>query len=211
MDLELERIQDAIITGKRDQAVALVQAALNAGLPPDRIMAESLIAAMDVVGQKYATGEFFVPEMMVAAHAMENALLVLRPYLAKSNFETKAKVITGTVNGDIHDIGKNIVKMMMEGAGYEVLDLGVDVTAGSFVDAIRNESPRFLLMSALITITMESMKKTVEAINASGLRSKVLIGVGGAPVSQKFADEIGADFYAEDAHGCVLTCNRLIK
>jgi 5-methyltetrahydrofolate--homocysteine methyltransferase len=211
MDGELERIRNAVIAGKRDLAVAFVQEALNAGLPPGRIMAESLIAAMDVVGQKYATGEFFVPEMMVSAYAMENALLLLRPYLAKSNYETKAKAIVGTVHGDIHDIGKNIVKMMMEGAGYEIIDLGVDVTAEFFVNAIRKESPKFVLMSSLITLTMESMKKTVEAINTSGLRNRVFIGVGGAPVTQKFADLIGADFYAEDAHGCVLNCNRRIK
>lgn len=210
MGSELERIKDAVIAGKRDQATALVREALNAGLPPGEIMIESLIAAMDVVGQKYSTGEFFLPQMMIAARAMGEALPLLRPYLAQGNYDTKGKAIAGTVQGDFHDIGKNIVKMMLEGAGYEVIDLGVDVAPGAFVDAIRKESPKFVLMSSLITLTMESMKKTIEEIDSSGLRDKVRIGVGGAPVTQTFADEIGADFYAEDAHGCVLHCNRLI-
>lgn len=206
---QLKRIKDAVIAGKRDQAAAFVQEALNAGLPPGRIMTESLIAAMDVVGHKYAAGEFFFPEMMIAARAMEEVLPLLRPCLAQGNYETKGKAVAGTVQGDIHDIGKNIVKMMMEGAGYQVIDLGVDVTPEAFVEAIRNESPKFVLMSSLITLTMESMKKTIEAIKASRLRDKVFIGVGGAPVTQNFADRIGADFYADDAHGCVLNCNRL--
>jgi 5-methyltetrahydrofolate--homocysteine methyltransferase len=209
MNSQLKRIRDAVIAGKRNQAAALTQEALHAGLPPGRIMTESLIAAMDVVGHKYAAGEFFLPEMMVAAHAMEEVLPLLRPHLVQSNYEMKGKVVVGTVHGDIHDIGKNIVKMMMEGAGYEVIDLGVDVAAAAFVEAVRKESPKFVLMSSLITLTMESMKKTIEAIKTAGLRDKVLIGVGGAPVTQKFADQIGADFYADDAHGCVLNCNRL--
>jgi 5-methyltetrahydrofolate--homocysteine methyltransferase len=209
MGSELERIKDAVVAGKRDQVVAIVQEALNGGLSATRIMTESLIPAMNVVGEKYSTGEFFLPQMMIAARAMDEALPILRPHLAQGNYKKKAKAVVGTVQGDFHDIGKNIVKMMMEGAGYEVIDLGVDVTADAFIKTIRNESPKFVLLSALITLTMDSMKKIVEAIDHAGLRGKVLIGVGGAPVTQKFANEIGADFYADDAHGCVSNCNRL--
>lgn len=210
MGSELDRIKDAVVAGKREQVAAIVQEALTGGLPAGRIMTESLIPAMNVVGQKYSTGEFFLPQMMIAARAMGEALPLLRPYLAQGAFEKKAKAVLGTVAGDFHDIGKNIVKMMMEGAGYEVVDLGVDVTAETFIEAIRKESPRFVLLSALITLTMDSMKKIVAAIGGSGLRSQILIGIGGAPVTQKFADEIGADFYAQDAHGCVSNCNRLV-
>ena len=209
MGSELERIRDAVIAGKRGEAAAFVREALNAGLPPGRIMTESLIAAMEVVGRKYSSGEFFLPEMVIAARAMEEVLPLMLPYLDRGSYKTKAKVILGTVYGDIHDIGKNIVKMMMEGAGYEVIDLGVDVAVKAFVDGIRKASPKFVLMSCLITLAMESMRKTAEAIETSGLRRKVFIGVGGAPTTKEFADMIGADFYADDAYGCVLNCNRL--
>jgi 5-methyltetrahydrofolate--homocysteine methyltransferase len=165
---------------------------------------------MSVVGQKYSSGEFFLPQMMIAARAMTEVLPVLTPHLVGEAAEKKGKAVIGTVAGDFHDIGKNIVKMMMEGAGYEVVDLGVDVPADKFVEAVRAESPDFLLMSALITLTMESMRKTVEALNAAGVRSKIRVGVGGAPLTSKFAQEIGADFYSEDAYECVEACNRLI-
>ncbi|MDR3554597.1 MAG: corrinoid protein [Syntrophobacteraceae bacterium] len=209
MSIELERIREAVVLGNRDLTATLVRKALGAGLPPGAIMSEALIAGMDVVGQKYSTGEYFLPEMMVAALAMEEALSLLRPHLAQGNYRPRARAIIGTVQADIHDIGKNIVKMMMEGAGYEVVDLGVDVSPEAFLEAVRRQLPRFVLISSLITLTMENMKKTVEAISASDLRENVLIGVGGAPVTKEFADRIGADFYADDARGCVLNCNRL--
>lgn len=207
---ELEGIGDAVVRGKREETAALVRGALGAGFSAARIM-RGLIAAMDVVGQKYSTGEFFLPEMMVAARAMEGAVSVLRPHLVDANYQAKAKAIAGAVQGDIHDIGKNIVIMMMEGAGYEVVDLGVDVSAEAFVEAVRRESPKFVLISSLISMTMESMKKAVEAIRACDLKERVLIGVGGAPVTQEFADRIGADFYADDAQGCVLHCDLLSR
>lgn len=206
---EFEPIRDAVASGKRDETADLVRKALDEGLPPASIMTD-LIAGMDVVGQKYSTGEFFLPEMMAAAFAMEKALTFLRPHLARVNYRPRAKAVMGTVHGDIHDIGKNIVKMMMEGAGYEVIDLGVYVPAEAFVEAVRKESPKFVLMSCLITMTMENMKKTVTAIRASDFGESVVIGVGGAPVTREFADRIGADFYAGDAQGCVTNCNRLI-
>ena len=165
---------------------------------------------MSTVGQKYSSGEFFLPQMMIGARAMTSALDVLKPHLTGPATErTKAKVVPGTVSNDFHDIGKNIVKLMLEGAGFEVFDLGVDVSAEDFVEAVRRDAPQFLLMSALITQTMESMRATVEALEAAGMRNQVKIGIGGAPVTQKYAAEIGADFYTEDAYGCVETCNDL--
>lgn len=205
----IESIRNWVIRGKRKEAVEETQRALAAGVDAGTIMKEGLIAAMSVVGQKYSSGEFFLPQMMIAARAMTEVLPVLTPHLVGEAAEKRGKAVIGTVAGDFHDIGKNIVKMMMEGAGYEVVDLGVDVPADKFVDAVRKESPDFVLMSALITLTMESMRKTIEALNQAGVRSDVRIGVGGAPLTSKFAQEIGADFYSPDAYECVEACNRL--
>jgi 5-methyltetrahydrofolate--homocysteine methyltransferase len=148
--------------------------------------------------------------MMLGARAMSEALQFLKPHLVQGSYEIKGKAVVGTVQGDFHDIGKNIVKMMLEGNGYEVVDLGVDVSPEAFVEAIRREKPRFVLMCALITLTMESMRRTVEALVGAGVRDKVLVGVGGAPLTQKFAEEIRADFYGADAHACVEKCNLLL-
>jgi 5-methyltetrahydrofolate--homocysteine methyltransferase len=206
----IESIKSWVIRGKRNEAVEEVRRALAAGVDPGAIMQDGLIAAMSVVGQKYSSGEFFLPQMMIAARAMTEAVTVLKPHLVGAAAEKKGKAVVGTVAGDFHDIGKNIVKLMMEGAGYEVVDLGVDVAPEKFVAAVQGEAPRFVLMSALITLTMESMRRTITAMQAAGVRGSVLIGVGGAPLTQKFADEIGADFYGEDAYTCVETCNRLL-
>ena len=209
MSEAIESIKNWVIRGKRKEAVEETRRALAAGVDPAAIMKDGLIAAMSAVGQKYSSGEFFLPQMMIAAPAMTEVLPVITPHLVGKAAQKRGKAVIGTVAGDFHDIGKNIVKMMMEGAGYEVVDLGVDVPADRFVDAVRKESPDFVLMSALITLTMESMRKTVEALNAAGVRSAVRIGVGGAPLTSKFAQEIGADFYSPDAYECVETCNRL--
>jgi 5-methyltetrahydrofolate--homocysteine methyltransferase len=211
MSAAIETVKDWVIRGKKNEAVEAVRAALAAGADPGAIMKDGLIAAMSVVGQKYSSGEFFLPQMMIAARAMTEAIVVLKPHLVGAAAEKKGKAVVGTVAGDFHDIGKNIVKMMMEGAGYEVVDLGVDVAPEKFVAAVQGEAPRFVLMSALITLTMESMRRTIAALQEAGVRSNVLIGVGGAPLTQKFADEIGADFYGEDAYMCVQTCNRLVQ
>ena len=205
----IESIKNWVIRGKRKEAVEETRRALAAGVDAAAIMKDGLIAAMSVVGQKYSSGEFFLPQMMIAARAMTEVLPVLTPHLVGEAAQKRGKAVIGTVAGDFHDIGKNIVKMMMEGAGYEVVDLGVDVPADKFVDAVRKESPDFVLMSALITLTMESMRKTIEALNEAGVRSDVRIGVGGAPLTSKFAHEIGADFYSPDAYECVEACNRL--
>ena len=208
MEDQLRLLQDAIINGKKEAAVAGVKQALESGTSAETLMRQGLIPAMEVVGEKYSTGEFFLPQMMIAARAMGEAVGTLRPALTHSTYEVKGKAVVGTVAGDFHDIGKNIVKMMLEGSGYDVTDLGTDVSPEAFVEAIRAESPRFVLISTLITLTMQNMRKTVEAIQAAGVRDAVVIGVGGAPVTQKFAEEIGADFYAEDAYECAETCNR---
>ncbi len=207
---EIDAIKELVIKGKRKEAVEEARKALAAGVEPGDIMQHGLIAAMSVVGQKFSSGEFFLPHMMIAARAMTEVVDVIKPLLVGEAAEKKGKAVIGTVAGDFHDIGKNIVKMMMEGAGYDVVDLGVDVPADKFVAAVRDESPDFVLMSALITLTMESARRTIEALNAAGLRAGVKVGVGGAPLTQKFADEIGADFYGADAYECVQACNRLV-
>ena len=206
----LESIKDKCIRGKRVELLEEVKRALAEGVEAKTVMNEGLIPAMAAVGEKYSSGEFFLPQMMLGARAMSEALQMLKPHLAQGTYEKKAKALVGTVAGDFHDIGKNIVKIMLEGGGYEVVDLGVDVSPEAFVGAVKKESPRFILMSALITLTMDSMRKTIRALEEAGLRKQVLIGIGGAPVTQKFADEIGADFYGSDAHGAVEKCNRLL-
>jgi methanogenic corrinoid protein MtbC1 len=148
--------------------------------------------------------------MMIAARAMSDAMEVLKSQLLKSNYERRGKVALGTVAGDFHDIGKNIVKIMLEGGGYEVIDLGVDTPAEKFIDVVQKEAVQAVLMSSLITLTMENMRRTIQALEGAGLRKSVIVGVGGAPVTQKFADEIGADFYSPDAYGAVEKCNALL-
>jgi 5-methyltetrahydrofolate--homocysteine methyltransferase len=207
---EIDAIRNWVISGKRKEAVEETRKALAAGVDPAAIMKEGLIGAMSIVGQKFSSGEFFLPQMMIAARAMTEVIPVIKPHLVGEAAKKKGKAVVGTVQGDFHDIGKNIVKMMMEGAGYEVVDLGVDVGAEKFVDTVRKESPDFVLMSALITLTMESCRRTIQALNEAGLRGGVKVGVGGAPLTQKFADEIGADFYGADAYECVQACNRLL-
>jgi 5-methyltetrahydrofolate--homocysteine methyltransferase len=206
----LANIKDLCVRGKRVELLAEIKRALAEGIEAKTLMTDALIPAMSVIGEKYSRGEYFLPHMMLGARAMSEAMASLKSELVKGTYERKAKAVVGTVAGDFHDIGKNIVKLMLEGGGYEVIDLGVDVSAEKFVEAVRRESPRFVMMSALITLTMDSMRLTVETLANAGLRDKVLIGVGGAPVTQKFADEIGADFYSQDAYGCVEKCNQLL-
>jgi 5-methyltetrahydrofolate--homocysteine methyltransferase len=206
----MDTIKDLCVRGKRVELTAAVKQAIADGVGAQAIMKEALIPAMAVVGEKYSKGEYFLPHMMLGARAMSEAMAVLKSELAGSSYERKAKAVVGTVAGDFHDIGKNIVKMLLEGGGYEVVDLGVDVSPEAFVAAVEKEAPRFVMMSALITLTMDSMRRTVETLKAAGVRDRVLIGVGGAPVTQKFADEIGADFYSQDAYGCVEKCNELL-
>ena len=210
MTAALENIKDKCIRGKRAELVEAIKDALAAGVDAKDIMIQSLIPAMAVVGEKYSSGEFFLPQMMIAARAMSEAMEVLKSHLMKSTYEKRGKVALGTVAGDFHDIGKNIVKIMLEGGGYEVIDLGVDTPTDKFIEAVQKDSVQAVLMSSLITLTMENMRRTIQALEGAGLRKSIVIGVGGAPVTQKFADEIGADFYSADAYGAVEKCNALI-
>jgi len=210
MSTAIETIKDWIIRGKKNEAIAATNAALAENVDPVTIMKDAAIAAMAVVGDKYSSGEFFLPQMMVAARAMSQVVITLKPHLVGAAAQKKGKAIVGTVAGDFHDVGKNIVIMMMEGAGYEVTDMGVDVSPEKFVEAVQRESPDFVLLSALITLTMDNMRLTIEALEAAGLRSSVKVGIGGAPLTHGFAKQIGADFYSEDAYQCVLVCDGLL-
>jgi len=200
---ELSQLADALIRGKRDEVAELTKAALEEGLSPKQILNEGLIAGMNVVGEKFKKNEFYVPEVLIAARAMHAALEILRPYLEKEGVEPIAKVAIGTVKGDLHDIGKNLVIMMLRGAGFEVIDLGIDVPVEKFVEVARNDDIKVLGMSALLTTTMPMMKTVIDAIEDAGVRDKVKVIIGGAPVTQSYADEIGADGYAPDASSAV--------
>jgi 5-methyltetrahydrofolate--homocysteine methyltransferase len=195
----LDELRQSVIDGNASSAQDLVKQAMGAGLPPERILNEGLISAMSEVGRLFECGEFFVPEMLIAARAMKGGLELLRPSLAEANVRAIGKVAIGTVQGDLHDIGKNLVAMMLEGAGFQVIDLGVDVSPQKFVDAVKTHQPDLIGCSALLTTTMPKMKATVEALKEAGLRSSVKVMIGGAPVTEKYASEIGADLYAPDA------------
>jgi len=205
-----EELKEAIIKGKRDVVEPLIRKALSEGSSPEEIMDKMMIPAMDIVGDRFSRNEIFLPEMMIAARAMNTGLEILRPMLIAKGVSSKGKVVIGSVKGDIHDVGKNIVSMVLQGAGYEVIDLGIDTPPEKFVDAVKQHQPRFVLMSALLTLTMSTMEETIKALKQSGLREKVKVGVGGAPLTQNFADRIGADFYGKDARAAVIKCNELV-
>jgi 5-methyltetrahydrofolate--homocysteine methyltransferase len=195
----LADIRQKVIDGNAPGTQTLVKQAMDTGVPAEQILNEGLIAAMREVGHLFECGEFYIPEMLIAARAMKGSLELLRPALAAANVQAIGKIIIGTVQGDLHDIGKNLVAMMMEGAGLAVIDLGVDVSPEKFVDAVKTYKPDLLGLSALLTTTMPRMKETLDALSAAGVRRSVKVMVGGAPVTQRYADEIGADIYAPDA------------
>ncbi len=199
----LEKITSHLYDGEDEMVAELVQKALDQGIEPQEILAGGLIAGMDVVGKDFKAGDLFVPEVLIAARAMHAGMGILRPLLAESDVPSAGKYVIGTMAGDLHDIGKNLVKMMLEGAGFETVDLGTDVQPGVFVDAVREHQPTIIGMSALLTTTMIQMKATIEALEEAGLRDVVKIMVGGAPVTAAFAEEIGADAYAPDAASAV--------
>jgi len=196
---DLNAITETLITGDGDKLKELVQIALDAGTPANEILQQGLIVGMDIVGEKMECGDMFIPEVLMSAQAMSISVEILKPLLADGESASAGKVIIGTVKGDLHDIGKNLVVMMMQSAGFEVIDLGVDVEPEKFVEAIRENKPNIVGLSALLTTTMPMMKKSIESIEESGLRDSLKIIVGGAPVNQAFADEAGADGYAPDA------------
>jgi 5-methyltetrahydrofolate--homocysteine methyltransferase len=207
--MDLKPIFQNVIDGQADAVANGVKAALAAGVDANTILNEALIAAMEDVGCKFEEGELFVPEMLVSARAMQAGLSLLKPHLAVTDTKSSGKIAIGTVKGDLHDIGKNLVAMMLEGAGFEVIDLGVDATPQAFVDAVQNGAG-LIGMSALLTTTMSSMGATIEALKAAGLRDKVKIMVGGAPVTEDFAKAIGADAFAPDASSATRVARQLV-
>jgi 5-methyltetrahydrofolate--homocysteine methyltransferase len=206
----LEKIASDLYNGDDKSVAELVQQALDGGMGPGEVLSGGLIAGMDEVGKDFKAGELFVPEVLIAARAMHAGMDILRPLLAESDVPSTGKYLIGTVEGDLHDIGKNLVKMMLEGAGFETVDLGVDVKPDGFVAAVQEHQPTVVGMSALLTTTMVNMKATIEALVEAGLRDSIKIMIGGAPVTAAFAEEIGADAYAPDAATAVEVARELM-
>jgi 5-methyltetrahydrofolate--homocysteine methyltransferase len=211
MDEILKKLFDGILDGNVESAKSNAQKALDAQLNPTIILNEGMIAAMREVGCRFEDGEYFVPEMLIAARAMQSGMAILKPHLQQADVKSSGKVLIGTVKGDLHDIGKNLVMLMLEGAGFEVKDLGVDVPVEKFIQAAQEEKPDIVAMSALLTTTMQMMKQTIDAFSAAGLRDKVKIIVGGAPVTEVFASEIGADGFSQDASRAVTMAKALVS
>ncbi len=203
MAVDLQALADNIIKGKKGPAVELTREALDEGVGPEAIISDGLIAGMAVVGERFKKNEFYVPEVLIAARAMHACMDILKPLLEESGVKPVGKVIIGTVKGDLHDIGKNLVAMMLQGNGFEVVDLGVDVAPEKFIDSVKETGATVIALSALLTTTMPGMKQTIDALQAAGVRDNVKVMIGGAPVTQKFSDEIGADGYAPDAASAV--------
>jgi 5-methyltetrahydrofolate--homocysteine methyltransferase len=195
----IEAIKQAVLEGDRDKVVELTTAALGAGTDPKEILDKALTPAMDTVGEEYERGDRYVPEMLISADAMKGAMIQLKPLLADAGVEPRGRIVIGTVEGDLHDIGKDLVAMMLEGAGFDVTNLGVEVPADAFVRAVSEQKPDILALSALLTTTMTQMPEVIAALESAGLRDAVKVIIGGAPVTQAYADQIGADGYAPDA------------
>jgi 5-methyltetrahydrofolate--homocysteine methyltransferase len=210
MSETVESIYLAILDGSVPQVQEGVKAGLAAGVAPEVILNDGMIAAMNEVGRRYDVGDFYVAEMLVSARAMQSGLALLKPYLRQANVKATGKVVLGTVKGDMHDIGKNLVGMMLEGAGFEIEDLGADVSPDKFVAAVQTYQPDVVALSALLTTTMPSMKATIEALKAAGVRDQVKIMVGGAPVNEAYAQQIGADGYSPDASQAVALAKSLL-
>lgn len=194
---------EPLLNGDTEMLIQKTREALEGGSAPEMVLQGGLIPAMGVVGEKFRSGEVYIPEVLLAARAMKGAMATLKPLLVHSPQKDAGKVVIGTVKGDLHDIGKNLVVMMMEGAGYDVVDLGADVSTEKFVEAVRNQKPLFIGMSALLTTTMKEMKLTILALEKEALRDRVRVIIGGAPVTERFAKEIAADGFAPDATSVV--------
>ena len=207
---DLKKLYDAILTGNVKISKEVTQQALAAGADPQALVQQYMIPAMDEVGRRYEANEYFVPELLISARAMKASLEFIRPLLAASGAEPAGRVVIGTVKGDLHDIGKNLVAAMLEGAGFEVIDLGVDVPPEKFIAALNEKKATLVAMSALLTTTMNSMKTTIEAFKAAGIRGNIKIMIGGAPVTEKYAEEIGADGYSTNANGAVALARKLV-
>jgi len=205
-----KNIYDAILNGNAKKAHEATQAALAAGSEPMALIQDSMVPAMDEVGKLFECEEYFVPELLIAGRAMKNAMDLIKPMLSAAGHKMAVRVIIGTVKGDLHDIGKNIVASMLEGSGFEVIDLGTDVTPEKFVNAVRESHPHVLCMSALLTVTMPAMKSTMDALESAGIRRQVKVLIGGAPVTSQYAREIGADGYSDNASGAVSMVKELL-
>jgi 5-methyltetrahydrofolate--homocysteine methyltransferase len=211
MEPVISEIFEAILEGQQKKAIEKVNQALAENVDPSVILNEGMVKAMAEVGRLFEEGEYFVPEMLIAARAMQSGLAILKPHLAQADVKSSGKVVAGTVKGDLHDIGKNLVAMMLEGAAFEIVDLGSDVSPDKFVEAVRSTGADIVAMSALLTTTMPNMKTTIEALEAAGLRDKVKVIVGGAPLTPEYAKQIGADGYAADASRAVALAKSLIE
>ena len=206
----IDDIKQAVIEGDATEVKKLVALALEQQVPAEEILKSGMISGMGEVGRLFEEGEYFVPEMLIAARAMQGGLGILRPALVEQDVKSAGKVVLGTVKGDLHDIGKNLVGMMLEGAGFQIVDLGTDVSPEKFIEAIREHQPDIVGMSALLTTTMPNMDKTIKAFNEAGVRQNVKVMVGGAPVTKKYAGEIGADGFAPDANQATAEAKKLL-
>jgi len=207
---ELQKLYDAILRGDSKAAIGVARDAVAAGCDPQDLIGKYMIPAMDEVGRRFASEEYFVPEMLLSARAMKGSLELIKPLLAAQGAQPAGRVVIGTVKGDLHDIGKNLVASMLEGGGFEVTDLGADVPPEKYVQAVQEKKADILCLSALLTVTMPSMKAVIDALGRAQIRDKVRVMIGGAPVTQRFAEEIGADAYGQDASAAVAAARSLI-
>ena len=207
---DLKKLYDAIVSGDAKTSQAMTQQALAEGVDPLKLVNEQMVPAMDEVGRRFEANEYFVPELLISARAMKAALELIRPLLVARGDKPVGRVAIGTVKGDLHDIGKNLVASLLEGGGFEVIDLGVNVSPEKFIETVNSKQANVIAMSALLTTTMPSMKTTIDALKQAGVREKVKVLIGGAPITQKYADEIGADGYSETAVGAVALAKKAV-
>jgi len=207
---DLKKLYDSVVSGDAKTTQALTQEALAEGIDPLKLVNEYMVPAMDEVGRRFEANEYFVPELLISARAMKAALEIIRPLLTARGDQPLGRVAIGTVKGDLHDIGKNLVGSLLEGGGFEVIDLGVNVTPEKFIATVKEKNANIVAMSALLTTTMPSMKTTIDALKQAGVRDKVKVLIGGAPITQKYADEIGADGYSESAVGAVALAKKAV-
>lgn len=208
--VDLKQLYEAVVNGDAKAAHALTQEALNEGVDPLTLVNEHMIPAMDEVGRRFESNEYFVPELLISARAMKASLDLIRPILTARGDKPMGRVAIGTVKGDLHDIGKNLVASLLEGGGFEVFDLGVNVSPEKFIESVKERNANIIAMSALLTTTMPAMRTTIEALKQAGVREQVKVLIGGAPITQKYADEIGADGYSENAVGAVALAKKAV-
>ena len=207
---DLEKLYTAVLEGDAKSSAAITKQALDEGVEPMKLVTDAMVPAMDEAGRRFEAEEYFVPELLLAARAMKAAMALIRPLLVASGAKSAGRVAVGTVKGDLHDIGKNLVASMLEGGGFDVLDLGADVSPEKFIEAVKEKGAQVVCLSALLTVTMPAMKTTIEALKTAGLRGSVKVLVGGAPVTAQYANEIGADGYGENANSAVALTRKLL-